>query len=421
MNKKGLWQINNRFIGNLVYSIHGFIKDDCFTKAALLTFYTLLSIVPILAVTFGIAKGFGFENYLQSVIESSIEQENIADKLIIYAKNALHQANGGIIASAGLLFLLWTSHQLLSKIEQSLNEIWGVKSQRSFVRQFSDYLAIIVLCPVFFVISSSFSIYASSQVQEISKQFEIVKVVSPLILFLLKFMAFVLNWLLFTFIYLFLPNTAIKWRFALFGGIIGGSLYQIIGWAYFHFQFGVSSYSTIYGSLAALPLFLIWLNLSWQVFLFGAEIAYHFEITSTTGGIQQMISRKHLGLMLCSHCSSLFLQGKEPEDMSTIAKKIAADETLLRSIGMDLFEAGILAMDQEGRFLPAKNPAELKMKTVFDALEKDTDKCPVGSNQYTETFENILSQYEESMLHQEENLSLTSIIEQFKEPLSKGK
>lgn len=416
MNKKWIGQLYRRITGNLVYSIQGFIKDDCFTKAALLTFYTLLSIVPILAVTFGIAKGFGFENYLQSMVQNSIEQEDISEKLIVYSKNALEQANGGIIASAGVLFLLWTSHQLLSKIELSLNEIWGVKYQRSYVRQFSDYLAIIILCPIFFVLSSSFSIYANAQIQEIANQFEIVKIVSPYILFLLKCTALVLNWILFSFIYLFLPNTTINWRYAMLGGVIGGTLYQVIGWAYFHFQIGVSNYSTIYGSLAALPLFLIWVNLSWQVVLLGAEIAYHFEISAPSGeGIQQMVTKKYLGLMLCSYFCSLFLKGKNSEPLSKVAKNFAADESILRSIALDLFEAGILAMDQEGRFLPAKNPIELKMKTVLDALEDQPVLYPVGFSFYTEDYETVLSQYNESIVKQDKNLTLKEISEKIKE------
>lgn len=413
MDKKNVQWFFHRFYDNITNSLQGFIKDDCFTKASSLTFYTLLSIVPILAVAFGIAKGFGFEEYLQTTVETHIEQPEVAEKLISFSQNSLAEANGGVIASAGLLILLWTSLQLLSKVESSLNEIWEVKSQRSYGRQFSDYLAIIICCPIFFVLSSSLSIYAIAQVVRMTDQIAIVKAISPYLLTLIKLVPFLLNWILFSLIYIVLPNTAIRWRYAILGGIIAGTLYQLIGWIYFHFQIGVSNYSAVYGSLAALPLFLVWVNVSWQVVLFGAEIAYHVEISSgNSEGSKQMITKKQLGLAICAYYCSMFLQGKTPPSIQHFAQQLGANQRIVKSIATELFDDGILAIDQSGGFLPAKNPADMSMKLIFDAFEEKTIKYTILSDSiYYDEYQKVLQQLDDAVLHHDKNLTLQELAE----------
>lgn len=414
---KWVWQRFRQARANLMASIQGFIKDDCFSKASSLTFYTLLSIVPILAVAFGIAKGFGFENYLQSVIESKIEQGEIANQLITFSYNALDQAHGGIIASAGLLILFWTSLQLISKIEHALNEIWEIKSQRSYGRQFSDYLAIIILCPIFFVLTSSFSIYAITMVIQISQQYLLIKAVSPYLLIFLKLIPFLLNWILFSFLYIFLPNTTVPWRNAIFGGIIAGTLYQIINWIYIHFQIGVADYSAIYGSFAALPLFLVWVNVSWQVVLLGAEVAYHFDVSSVgSEGAQHLASKKHIGLAITTYCCVAFLRGKKPVTIQEITHEVGATQRVVSFIAMELFEANILAKDLHGGFLPAKNPSDISIKTIFDALEEKSLKYPILSLPHVEAYENTLMQFENAFSHSESNLSLKDLATRIYEP-----
>ncbi len=412
MKKDWIYRKLKRIVDNLAASVRGFVKDDCFSKASSLTFYTLLSIIPVLAVAFGIAKGFGFENYLQSEIKTRVEQGDIAQQLITFSYRALDEAHGGVIAATGLLLLLWTSFQLLSKIETSLNEIWEVKTQRSYSRQLTDYLAFIIFCPVFFVLSSSLSIYAVTLVNQVSDENVLIQVVSPYLLFLLKSTPFILNWILFSFIYLVVPNTSIQWRWAILGGIIAGTIYQIVNWIYIHFQIGVAEYSAIYGSFAALPLFLIWVNLSWQIVLLGAEIAYHFELTSTTSdsdGTFQVASKKYIGLAICTYCSSLFLQGKKPATVQQLSHEIGATQRVIASIASDLFEANILAKDQFGAYLPAKNPVEMSIKTIFDSLEDKSLKFTVMSRPHADQYDNTLLQFDNAILHSKNNLSLKDL------------
>lgn len=408
-NLKWMWLRVGQAKANLIASLQGFIKDDCYTKASSLTFYTLLSIIPILAVAFGIAKGFGFESFLESVIKSNIEQGEIANRMIMFSYNALEQAHGGVIASAGLLMLFWTSIQLLSKIEYSINEIWEVKSRRSYGRQFSDYLAIIILFPIFFVLTSSISIYAIAMVIQVSQQYLVVKVVSPYLLFFLKLIPFLLYWILFSFLYIYFPNTSVPWSNAIFGGIIAGILYQIINWVYIRFQIGVADYSAIYGSLAALPLFLVWVYMSWQIILLGAEVTYHFDVSAVDETVQHLASKKHIGLAITTYCCSEFLKAKKPVTIEEITQEVGAAQRVVSFIALELFEANILAKDQNGAFLPAKNPNDISIKTIFDALEEKSMKYPVLSMPHVEAYERTLIQFENAFAHSESNLSLKDL------------
>jgi membrane protein len=247
-------------------------------------------------------------------------------------------------------------------------------------------------------------------VTKISDQNALIQVVSPYLLFFLKYTPFILNWILFSFIYLVLPNTTIQWRWAVFGGIIAGTLYQIVNWIYIQFQIGVAEYSAIYGSLAALPLFLVWVNLSWQIVLLGAEIAYHFELTSTNSdGTLQMVSKKYLGLAICSYCCSEFLKGKKPVTVQEIAHEIGATNRVIAFIASELFEANILALDQHGGYLPAKNPRDMTMKTIFDALEEKSLKFAIMTRGDEHGFEETLSQFDTAILNSQDNLSMNEL------------
>ena len=258
----------------------GFFKDECTLKASALTYYSLLTIVPFLAVAFGIATGFGIEKSLESIIlEKFKDQPEMANKIMDFTHSTLAHAQGGVIAGTGIIMLIWAVLMLMACIEQSVNDIWKIKKTRSISRKFASYLAITFFCPILLVTSSGISIYALRGIVEASKATDLYHTLNPLINFLFHFVPIVLSWLSFTFVYLFVPSTKVPWKSGVIAGIIAGTTYQIVQWTYFHFQIGLSSYGAIYGSFAAIPLFLIWLNLSWLILLAGAQIAYQLKLS----------------------------------------------------------------------------------------------------------------------------------------------
>ena len=340
----------------------GFIKNECFNKAAALTFYSLLAVIPILAVAFGFAKGFGFENYLENVIVSNvIEEPDLAKRAIAFSYSMLEHAHSGLIAAVGLIVLFYTAIQLIGNIEHSLNVIWEVKNPRSYPRQIIDYLMVVILCPIFFVASSSFSVFTITELHKVAEEHSTLHLISPFILFLLQLIPYVMSWLLFSFIYIFLPNTQVKWWTAVIASLIAGTAYQIVQWTYIHFQIGVANYGAVYGSFAAVPLFLVWLNLSWQIVLAGAELAFHMEVTPKISDTEnyKFMSKKDIGLWILSFCAEEFLKDGDPVTVNRLAKEFDVSLQVVREIVYQLSQKGLLTEDKHYYLRIAKNPENI--------------------------------------------------------------
>jgi membrane protein len=361
-------------------AVRGFTNDDCSSKASALTFYSLLSIVPLLAVAFGIAKGFGFERHLEAELtEKFMDQRDFVQKLIGFSQQALKTAQGGVIAGVGLAALFWTVIKLLGSIENSFNEIWKVKRSRALARKFSDYLAVIFFCPLFFAASSSISVFVMTELIQLTKQQGMWETLSPLILISFHIFPVILSWFLFTAIYYIMPNVKVPFSYAFLAGIIAGTIYQIVQWIYFRFQIGLSSYGAIYGSFAALPLFLVWLNTSWYIVLFGAEIAYHAENDRAQGTLyratrQYRADGRVLGLVVMQQCIRAFCNAQVPPTEYLLSERTGVPVLSIRMILHQLLAAGLLVEVTwkngfSGYYQPGRNLKRITIKSVCDALD----------------------------------------------------
>ncbi|MCP3954460.1 MAG: YihY/virulence factor BrkB family protein, partial [Desulfobacterales bacterium] len=259
----------------VILSIRGFAKDGCALRSSALTFYSLLSLVPAAAMAFGIAKGFGFERLLQrKLLEDFASQKEVVIKVIAFAQSFLENTRGGLIAGIGVVILFWTVLKVLSHIEHAFNNIWEVDQHRSLVRKFSDYLSLLFIGPVLIIMSSSVTVFITTQVAEIIQGISFLGYFSWAIFTAMKLIPYGIIWALFTFVYMVMPNTRVKFVSGIAAGIAAGTVYQLVQWFYIAFQVGAARYNAIYGSFAALPLFLVWLQISWLIVLFGAEISY---------------------------------------------------------------------------------------------------------------------------------------------------
>ena len=251
------------FVKIFVLAIRNISRLHIGAKASALTYSTLLAIVPILAILFAVARGFGFQNIVQSeLFKFFAGQETALTKALQFADTSLKYAQGGIFVGIGLILLLYTVISLISGVEQNFNRIWNVKKQRSYYRQFTDYLALILIVPVFMVCNSGITILIGSSIDKI---YLLDQVLAPI----MKVIPFVIVIILFTFVYIYIPNTKVKFMNALFGGFFAGMAFQIFQMLYISGQIWISKYNAIYGSFAALPLLLMWVQLSWYICLFG--------------------------------------------------------------------------------------------------------------------------------------------------------
>ncbi len=250
----------------LYYMVHGLLNHGTLVRSAALTYYTVMSLVPIVAVVFAVVKGFGLADGLIGSLYGLFPQSpEVIDYLVTFAENALARTRGGVVAVVALLMLFWTIIQVFGSIENAFNNIWEVKTTRSIARQWSDYLAILLIIPVLWAVASAVGRYTD----------ELLGVDESWYFTLLsKFLSMLFIWMMFTLFYLIIPNAKVRFRSALTAGIVAGTIFLLFQWGYVYAQKAMTSYNAIYGSFAALPLFLIWIQISWEILLIGGELSF---------------------------------------------------------------------------------------------------------------------------------------------------
>ncbi len=392
-----------KFLRIILLASRGFFRDHCQKTASVLTYYSLLNIVPVIAVAFAVAKGFGLEKLIENQVLQMAEKANweadVTNQIITFSHNVLDQAKGGLIAGVGVIMLFWTVISILGQIEASLNQIWEVKKPRTLVRKFTDYMSILVLAPLLFIISSSATILVAGQIKTIAGKIALLGMFSQLIFFLLTLLPYVSIWVLLTVLYIIMPNAKISLRSAILGGVVAGTITEIVQWIYIKFQIGVASYGAIYGSFAALPLFLAMLQMSWMIVLFGAEIAYGSEHYETFGfhpdySRVSIASRKILMLRIFHLLTKKFSLGERPLSAPQIAYNLEIPLRLVRELLQQLIEVGLVAETATGgkaAFQPGRSIENITVKFALDEYERyGNTRIPDDHSKETEKLNKIL-------------------------------
>lgn len=363
----------------LLLSIRSFDENKCALHASALTFFTMISIVPIAAMAFGIAKGFGFEKMLEEQLRDKLAgHEDILANVIQFSHSLLQNTQGGLIAGVGLIILFWSVLKVLGQIENSFNDIWGIKERRTIGRMFGDYLSLMLICPVVIIISGSVTVFITTQVTLITEKVAILGNLSFLVFLLLKLLPYTLLWGLFTFLYIFMPNTKVRFSSGLFAGVIAGTIYQVLQWVYITFQVGVANYNAIYGSFAALPLFLVWLQLSWTVVLFGAEISFAHQNVDTYEFESDARQASHriktlLSLQITHHLIRNFIRREKPLTDRDISNQLEIPIRFVNEILFDLVKCRIVSVTEtegERGYQPALDINTISIQYVIDAMEQ---------------------------------------------------
>ncbi|NLX20155.1 MAG: YihY/virulence factor BrkB family protein [Phycisphaerae bacterium] len=374
----------------ILLAFRGFDENKCQLRASALTFYTLLSVVPVVAMAFGVAKGFGFEKLLEAqLMERLPGQEEVVGRIITFAQTLLDNTRGGMIAGIGVAVLFWAVIKVLGNIERSFNDIWGIEKDRPLGRKFADYLSVMLVCPVLVIVASSLTVFITTQVTLITERVALLGVLSGIISLSLKLLPYAVIWILFSFVYVFMPNTKVTLRSGILAGIVAGTIYQAVQWIYITFQVGMAKYNAIYGSFAALPLFLVWLQLSWLIILFGAEICFAHQNVETyefepdclrvSRGFRTLLSLQITHLLVRN-----FREGLEPATATGLSRALDIPVRLVHQILDDLVKSGILSEtraqeDKETAYQPGRSTENLTIACVIDALARQgTDRIPVA-------------------------------------------
>jgi membrane protein len=395
----------------ILLALRGFDEDRCFLRASALTFYSLLSIVPVVAMLFGIAKGFGFESILKKELIEKFPggaQQEVLTKVIGFAETLLQSTKGGVIAGIGVIILFWSVIKVLSHIEASLNNIWEIKESRSWGRKFSDYLALMLLSPLLILLSSSATVFVTSRITELTNKIALLGLISPLLFMSFKLIPYVLVWVLFSVIYILMPNTRVTLKSGLVAGIIAGTIFQIVQWAYISFQIGAARYNAIYGSFAALPLFLMWVQVSWWVVLFGAELSFANQNVNTyeyepDSRDVSLALKKVLTLQIAHLLIKNFARGDRPLTDSEISQQLKMPIRLVHAILFDLVECRVISEtrtdeDQKFGYQPARDIGTLTIKFVLDAIEHNgSNNLPVARTEEFDALAAAIEKFREEM------------------------
>ena len=255
----------------LFLTIRFFTTKRVMTQASALTYSTLLAMVPVLAVIFAIARGFGYNKYIEIWFRDALSsQPQVADTLAGFVNSYLIHTQSGIFLGVGLLFMLYTVLMLVNNIEETFNEIWQVSNARPIMRSLTNYMAMFFVVPIIIVVSMGLSIFMATIANKMSG----IMLLGPAMRLLLDFSPYLLLSLLFIWLYVYMPNTDVKLKSAIVPGVLSGIAMQLLQLFYIHSQIWVTGYNAIYGSFAALPLFMLWLQISWTICLFGAQLTF---------------------------------------------------------------------------------------------------------------------------------------------------
>lgn len=366
----------------LALTVRYFTRDKCSYRASALTFFTLLTIVPVLAMAFGIAKGFGLEALLEEQIRTQfIGQEEVMNRILKLVRDLLSGTREEVVAGVGVAVLFLSVLRILINIENTMNIIWKVDKPRTIVRRITDYAALLVFAPILVAISSGSTVYITSMVKRYTADSEIIGSFTPILNFPIKILPYVTIWILLSFLYLVMPNQKVKLRPALVGGILAGTAYQVTQWGYINFQVGASNMNAIYGSFAALPLFLIWLQLSWVIVLFGAELSYaiqHVDHYEQLGEVKRLstFQERVLTLLVAQAIIKRLHEDEPPLTFEGIGEMLGMPLKLLQEILDRLLRAQIITtstLDKQVVYLPARDIGQLTIYRMLEILEEPSD------------------------------------------------
>ena len=381
----------------VILSAQQFFNDRISVRASALTYSTLLSIIPILAILFAVAKGFGFDSIIENEFRSNLNGEQ-ADLFISWIHSYLQHTKSGVFIGIGLVMLLWSIYILTDDIEKSFNAIWQVKRPRTMFRKFTDYFSMILVLPLVIVFSSGLTIFMSTYVKELAT-FE---VLAPILQFLVQLIPYTLTWGMFICLFIFIPNTKVKFKHVWLPGILAGSAFQAWQYFYINSQIWVSNYNAIYGSFAAIPLFLLWTQISWTICLVGAEFCYVSQNLESFyyGKEAANISRRYHDFfctLILSHICKRFEKGETPLTAEQMSNSLQIPIRLTRKILYELVDANLVfeALDDkhssETIYLPGVDTSKLTLGLMLTRLDSiGSESFKINREEHSASWKSVM-------------------------------
>ncbi|MGN0222931.1 MAG: YihY/virulence factor BrkB family protein [Muribaculaceae bacterium] len=378
---KGVWHDTRRhwwvnLIKTLNLSVQSFLSRDVQSQAMAMAYRTLLAMVPALALFFAIGRGFGLQNVLRNELYRLLPaQQTAIDYALEYVDKYLSQSSEGIFVGVGIVVLLWTLISLMSGVETAFNRIWGVKSGRNLGRKLSEYTALMLLLPVVLMVAGGLSLAVSDSLQSLMGY----SFLSPIISIIVEVSSWIMTWFFFALVYFLIPNTKVKFGNAFAAGVFAGTAFLILQWLFVSGQMYVSRYNAIYGSVAFLPLLLIWLQFTYTITLAGAVVCYSSQnifMFNFSDAIQHMSTsyRNRLSLAITAVVYQRFSTNQGPTELQMLVGRYGIPYRLATIVCDRLIAAGLFIQvdtqdtHKERTFQPALNPNDLTVAQVLKRL-----------------------------------------------------
>ncbi|MGB5585531.1 MAG: YihY/virulence factor BrkB family protein [Gammaproteobacteria bacterium] len=343
-------------------------------RAMGLVYTTLLSLVPLLAVSFSVLKGFGVHNQVEpmllSVLQPLGEQGvEITDKIIGFVDNV----NVRVLGSLSLVFLFYTVVSLMTKIEQALNSTWRIKQYRGFMQRITEYISVVMIGPI--LIFTGIGLTASISTSSVANTLAQMEGFGTLIYYVGEITSILLIVGAITFIYILVPNTRVKLTSAFTGAVVAALLWKLTGWVFSSFIAGSTSYSAIYSSFAVVIIFMIWLYLSWLILLIGASVSFYHQHPERTSSRQQVLRlstrlREKIGLMVMLRVGQSFHNDSEKLTQQQLGKNLDMATEALSLVIRPLEEHGLIteSCDKNRVYLPGKSLERIRIREIWDAV-----------------------------------------------------
>jgi membrane protein len=393
-----------------------FVENLVKLQSMALAFKTLLSLAPLLAVLFSILKAFGVHNRMKPVLAEALAPlGEKGPELTAHLVGFVDQMKAGALGSVGLITLLVTVMSLLATIEDAFNHIWRVKTPRKLSRKFSDYLSLVLVGPV--LVFAAMTITATLQSHRFVQQLLAWEPFGSVILGMLRLVPYLTLWGAFTFFYIFVPNTRVRFKSGVIGGFVAAVLWQTAGWGFATFVVSSTRYYAIYSSFAVLLLFLLWLHVGWLIVLFGAQIThahqtvrfYHRSrdaLTNTSAG------REKIALEMLLLVGARFYAGLAPLSIDGIAARLEISTATVKELMVSFSHARlVLTLAGEESFVLSRSPETISIKEILDCVRKGSERRkPRPVSKEESAVDDILSEADRSVTAALEGKSLHSLI-----------
>ena len=367
--KKRLWY---RVLQTVILVARGFKNQALVVRANSLSFALLFAFIPMLAMIYAIARGFGFEEMVSEQLAGSfLAEANVAPVLLEWVERYLETARGGLFVGIGLVVLIWAVYAFFNMLENSFNSIWNVKKTRSFARRMTNYVMTLLLVPILVVVTSGISIFLNST--EILAS--VLSAIEPLRKFMLRFIPFVATSAVFTWIFMAIPSTQVKFSSAIIPGVLMGFLYQVVQALSMFLVVLFTRMSIVYGAFSAIPLVLIWLHITCWLLLIGAELAFAIQNNELFAYERDLetISRRYkdyVMLYLLSVIIRRFEQGEQPETAHEMATANQLPIRLVQQLLLRLEETNIVRrvlseQEEDPAFVPAMDIHQITVEKVL--------------------------------------------------------